>query len=97
LKHTREIEQATATNPWSRGGLLPLHGSDDGVDVREGGEAAFPPPIFAGTTSVFVIRVSPPPRFAIVEGVGLYIGVFRSSWASGDKGIDNRARYLSTP
>jgi hypothetical protein len=40
LKHNREIEQATATNTYSRGGLLPLHGGDDGVDVREGGEAS---------------------------------------------------------
>jgi hypothetical protein len=38
----------------------------------------FPPPIFTGTTCVSVFRVSPPPRFAIIEG-GLYIGVFRSS------------------
>jgi hypothetical protein len=40
--------------------------------------AAFPPPIFAGTASVFVFCVSLPPLFVIVEG-GLYIGVFRST------------------
>jgi hypothetical protein len=28
--------------------------------------AAFPPPIFAGTASVFVFRISPPPLIAIV-------------------------------
>jgi hypothetical protein len=31
--------------------------------------AAFPPPIFAGITSVSVFRVSPHPHFAIIEGV----------------------------
>jgi hypothetical protein len=40
---------------------------------------AFPPPIFARTTSVSVFRVSPSPLIAIIEGGGLYIGVFRSS------------------
>jgi hypothetical protein len=34
----------------------------------------FTPPIFAGTTSIFVFHVSPPPHFVIIEG-GLYIGV----------------------
>jgi hypothetical protein len=34
--------------------------------------AAFPPPIFAGTASVSVFHVSPPPHFAIVEG-GVFI------------------------
>jgi hypothetical protein len=38
---------------------------------------AFPPPIFAGTASIFVFHVSLPPLIAIVQGV--YIGVFRSS------------------
>jgi hypothetical protein len=41
--------------------------------------AAFPPPIFAGTASVSVFRISPLPHFVIVEGGGLYIGVSRSS------------------
>jgi hypothetical protein len=40
--------------------------------------AAFPPPIFAGTTSVYVFHVSPLPPITIVES-GLYIGIFRSS------------------
>jgi hypothetical protein len=31
--------------------------------------AAFPPPIFVGTASVSVFRVSPPPLIAIVQGV----------------------------
>jgi hypothetical protein len=46
--------------------------------------ATFPPPVFAGTTSVFVVRVSPPPRFVIVEGVSIYRH-FRGSWASRDE------------
>jgi hypothetical protein len=40
MKYMREIGQATATNPQTRGGLLPLHGGNDGVDVGEGGEAS---------------------------------------------------------
>jgi hypothetical protein len=36
--------------------------------------AAFPHPIFAGTASVSVFCVSPPPRLGIVEE-GLYIGI----------------------
>jgi hypothetical protein len=31
--------------------------------------AAFPPPIFAGTTSVYVFHVSPPPPLGNAEGV----------------------------
>jgi hypothetical protein len=78
LKHKREIGQATTTNPYSRGGLLPLHGGDDGADVREGGEAsevtpaAFPPPIFAGRASVSVFRVSLTPCLGIVKGGSIY-------------------------
>jgi hypothetical protein len=34
--------------------------------------AAFPPPIFAGTTSVSVFHVSLPPLIAIVHGVYIY-------------------------
>jgi hypothetical protein len=61
----REIGQAIVTNLYSRGGLLPLHGGDDGVDVEWGGEAtkatlaAFHPPIFAGTASISMFHVSP--------------------------------------
>jgi hypothetical protein len=79
----REIGQATDTNPSSRGGLLPLHSGDNGVDVGEGGEAtgatlaAFPPPIFAGTASVSVLNISPPPLDRD-HRAGLYIGIFRS-------------------
>jgi hypothetical protein len=40
LKHKRGIDQATSTNPYSRGGLLPLHGGVDGGDVGEVGEAS---------------------------------------------------------
>jgi hypothetical protein len=48
----------------------------EGVEKRLGATlTAFPPPIFAGTASVSVFHVSPLPRFAIVEGGGLYIGV----------------------
>ena len=36
MKNKREIDQATATNPSSRAGLLPLHHGDDGGDVGEG-------------------------------------------------------------
>jgi hypothetical protein len=39
--------------------------------------AVFPPLIFAGTTSVYVFRVSPPPPDRDRRG-GLYIGIFRS-------------------
>jgi hypothetical protein len=39
--------------------------------------AAFPPPVFIGTTSVSMFRVSPPPPDRNCWG-GLYIGVFRS-------------------
>jgi hypothetical protein len=38
---------------------------------------AFPPPIFAGTTSVSLFCVSPPPPQGNASR-GLYIGVFRS-------------------
>jgi hypothetical protein len=38
----------------------------------------FPPPIFVGTTFIFVFHVSPSPLLGNAEG-GLYIGVFRSS------------------
>jgi hypothetical protein len=67
LKHRRERDQATATNPQSRGGLLPLHGGVHGGDVGEVGEASgadsasFLPPIFVGTAYVSVFRVSLPP------------------------------------
>jgi hypothetical protein len=40
--------------------------------------AAFPPPIFVGTTSVYVFHVSPPPPLGNTEG-SLYIVVSRSS------------------
>jgi hypothetical protein len=75
MKHNREIGQATATNPSYGGGLLPLHGGDDGVESERVEKhpgvtpAAFPPPIFTGRDSVFVFRVSPPPPIAIVKGV----------------------------
>jgi hypothetical protein len=32
------MDQATVTNPYSRGGLLPLHGGVDGGDAREVGD-----------------------------------------------------------
>ena len=38
MKNMREIDQATATNPQSRGGLLPLDHGDDDEDVGEGGD-----------------------------------------------------------
>jgi hypothetical protein len=38
--------------------------------------AVFPPPIFVGTTSISVFRVSLPPLDRDCRG-GLYIGVFR--------------------
>jgi hypothetical protein len=40
--------------------------------------AAFPPPIFAETISIFVFRDSLPPPLGNTEG-GIFIGVFRSS------------------
>jgi hypothetical protein len=51
------------------------------VEKRLGATPAmFPPPIFAGTASVYVFRVSLSPLITIVEGEGgLYIGFFRSS------------------
>jgi hypothetical protein len=39
----------------------------------------FPPLIFAVTAFVYMFRVSPPPPLRNAEGVGLYIGFFRSS------------------
>jgi hypothetical protein len=39
--------------------------------------AAFPPPIFAGTASLYVFHVSLPPLTVIVQR-GIYIGIFRS-------------------
>jgi hypothetical protein len=48
------------------------------VEKRPGVTPAAFPPIFTGTASVSVFRVSPPPLIAIVEG-GLYIGIFRST------------------
>jgi hypothetical protein len=57
----------------------------EGVEKRLGATlAAFPPPIFAETASVLVFHVSPPPPLVNADA-GLYIGVFRSSGASGDK------------
>ena len=38
MKNKREIDQATATNPQSRGGLLPLHHGDDAGDVGGDGD-----------------------------------------------------------
>ena len=38
MKNMREIDQATITNPQSRGGLLPLDHGDDEEDVGEGGD-----------------------------------------------------------
>jgi hypothetical protein len=48
------------------------------VEKRMGATPAAFPPIFAGTASISLFCVSPPPRLAIVEG-GLYICIFRSS------------------
>jgi hypothetical protein len=45
---------------------------------------AFPPLIFTGIASISVFRVSPPPVDCDHRG-GLYIGIFRSGWASGHK------------
>ena len=38
MKNMREIDQATATNPQSRGGLLPLDHGDDEEDAGDGGD-----------------------------------------------------------
>ena len=38
MKNMREIDQATARNLQSRGGLLPLGHGDDDEDVGEGGD-----------------------------------------------------------
>jgi hypothetical protein len=38
MKNMREIDQASATNPYSRGGLLPLDHGVDEEDVGEGGD-----------------------------------------------------------
>lgn len=35
MKNKREIDQATATNPYPRGILLTLHHGDDGRDVGQ--------------------------------------------------------------
>jgi hypothetical protein len=53
--------------------------------------AAFPPPIFTRIAFVSMFHVSLPPLIRIIEG-GLYIGIFRSSCASGDE--DGRNRRL---
>jgi hypothetical protein len=51
---------------------------------------AFPPPIISGIAFVYVFHVSLPPPLGNAEGV-LYIGVFRSRWASGDEdGLNQR-------
>jgi hypothetical protein len=43
------------------------------VEKRPGATlAALPPPIFAGTTSISMFCVSPPPHFMIIEG-GVFI------------------------
>ena len=39
MKNKRDIDQATSTNPYSRGGLLPLHHGDGAGVVGEGGGA----------------------------------------------------------
>ena len=38
MKNMKEIDQATATNPQSNGGLLSLDHGDDNEDVGEGGD-----------------------------------------------------------
>ena len=38
MKNMKEIDQATSTNPYSRGGLPPLDHGDDEEDVGEGGD-----------------------------------------------------------
>jgi hypothetical protein len=62
MKNLREIDQATATNPQSRGGLLPLGYGDDDEDVGEGGDLSggtsggVPPLIFTVVAYVLVFR-----------------------------------------
>jgi hypothetical protein len=52
INNKTEIDQATATTPYSRGGLLPIHHGDDGGDIGEGrdpyggGSDRVSPPIF---------------------------------------------------
>jgi hypothetical protein len=60
IKNKREIDQATTTNPDSRGGLLPFDHGVDEEDVAEGGDPSgggsdgVPPQIFAPTASVLL-------------------------------------------
>ena len=35
MKNKRDINEATSTNPYSRGGLLPLHHGGDDLDLGE--------------------------------------------------------------
>ena len=70
MKIKREIHQATSTNPYSRGGLLPPHHGDEVLDL--GGVEISPwaameessPPMVAdsGLISVFLIYAPPPSR-----------------------------------
>jgi hypothetical protein len=57
--------------------------------------AAFPPPIFAGTASISVFRVSPLPSDRNHRG-SLYIGVFRSDWVSRDEDGQHRRSEAQT-
>ena len=53
MKNKREIDQATATNPQSRGGLLPLDRGVDEEDFGEGGD-----PSGGGSGGVFPSNLS---------------------------------------
>jgi hypothetical protein len=66
------------------------------VEKRSGATpAAFPPPIFTGIAHVSVFCYSLPPLDRDHQG-GLYIGVFRSGWASGRKDGRHQRPELQT-
>jgi hypothetical protein len=77
---TRERDQATATNPQSRGGLLPLYHGGSVGDHREVGESTGDgfgsvfPLILAGSASILWLRVSLLPPRENASG-SLFIGV----------------------
>jgi hypothetical protein len=72
LTHSSEVEYSLFMV-----GMMVL--MSERVEKRPGVTSTmFPPPIFAGTASVSVFHISPPPRIVNADG-GLYICIFRSS------------------
>jgi hypothetical protein len=75
MKNMKEMNQGTATNPWSRGGPLPLHHDDGGGDVGDGGD-----PSGGGSSGVSISSLY---WFWLYFGISLFL--WRSPRGSLDK------------